>query len=84
MSEHIRKDGFQWCDAEVYLVMDFFTALERSSRDGYVFKTLDQALEFATSRGGWQTRTAILKVPAIMAYKLADPTSTSNGFQEQK
>lgn len=69
MSEHARANGYQWVDADVYMLWDLFH--DQPDRiGGAIFATKEEAINAAISKR-WETRTIILKVPAIVARRIA-------------
>jgi hypothetical protein len=68
MTERRRENGYQWVDGEVFVVWDqFHDAPDRPGAK--IFNTEKDALDYAV-RKGWEERTVILRVPAILAHKL--------------
>ena len=69
MAEHVRENGYQWCDTDVYIVVDKFCGPEYVAGEGY-YMPLDKALTYAKERQGWESRTIVVKANCIAGFKL--------------
>lgn len=69
MSEHLRENGYQWVDSELCMVWDLFHEQPDRFYNNGVVGPLDAALDYV-KRKRWESRTVILKLPCIVAYKL--------------
>jgi hypothetical protein len=70
MAERMRANGYQWHDLEVCMVWDQFHDQPERFYNGGVYGPLSAALEYVKAKRGWESRTVILKLPAIVASRL--------------
>jgi hypothetical protein len=71
VSEHLRSNGYQWVDSQVCMVWDHYHEQPERFHLGCVIGPVEAALEWVEARKGWENRTTILMVNAIVAHKLS-------------
>lgn len=73
MAEHMRANGYQWCDTDRYMVIDSFTGPDRIGSAFVV--NLKEALDYVRARQGWEDRKTIVRLDAIVAFPLSSTGS---------
>lgn len=70
-SENYAGDIYQWCDAELVMILDSVTGKpERFGDSMNSIGTLGEAKKFASERKGWEERMVIVRLCCISAHKI--------------
>ena len=73
--EHRRKNGYQFCDVQMAMVVDIHTGDKyRITGKNSTVGTLEEAMDFVSNGkmgvGDWQSRTVIVKLDCVKGFKL--------------
>lgn len=67
---YLRDNGYDYCDAELAMVMDTVTGKPERFSHGESIGSLEDAISYVAKKDGWEDRTVIVKLHCIKPYQI--------------